>query len=265
MLKSINTFIEKASKNKLWTFGWLVLVACAAFTVRFFIDYPSQQALMDGNTARFNTYTQDYEDFLQVEQILKDSYSSFLPVLKDYNAIINKVNNKEIVSVDEVNKAKANTESAKISLATAIGTLSGVHFNDEKVDKYVSSFSTNLKNKDEIVDVVLMFYQGLLEGNQEKVKSSAEAITAYNVDVYRQEAEAIETQNTFSKEFENFHAKSMIEITKETNNLVLYEYKMKLVIPTLAYTIIFPCVGIYSWLKNSRMSKKKVKKKSKSK
>ena len=259
--KSVNTFIEKSSKNKLWVIGWFVFAAAVTFVVRFFVDYPNQQALMNNNTAKFNTYTQDYDEFLQTGKLLTDSYGSFMSIIKEYDSIIDKANNKKNVSLAELKQAKTNAELAKLSFGTAIGTLSGIQFNDGKLDKYIESFQLNLENKDEIVDVILMFYQGLLDVDQEKVNKAASAIRDYNIDVYRQEAEAIETMNNFSKEFENFHAKSIIEIDKETSNLVIYRYKSKLVVLALAYSVIFSLAGVYAWSKNVRFAQKKGKKK----
>ena len=253
--ESLNSFIKAAMKKPLWVFGWMVFVASASYTVNFFIDYPNQQAHMDSNTVRFNTYTQDNDEALQAVQISMDSNKSFLAVIEQYNLIGKKIANNENVSYDEVNQALSDAKETRIFLKKSIGTLDGISFNDASLDKYVQDFSKYVSDKEKITTTVIAFYEGALSQDKQKVDDSIVIMQEHSVNIYQQASEEMEQFQNFTDEFNNFSNKNMIEITNETNKLVIYSWKSKLVVAAMAYSIIFPLFGAYFWLKKPKTRK----------
>ncbi len=256
VFQSLSLFIKYASKNPLWAFGWLVFITSLPFVINFFVDYPNQQAYMDNNSARFSTYTQDYEESLQVVQILRDSDKSFLAVIEQYNIISKKIAGNENISQDEINKAVSEAKDARIFLTTSAGTLKGISFNNATLDKYIQGFSANIGEKARITGSVIDLYEGGLSRDSKKINDAITVMQNYSIDLYRQESETTEQFKNFMDEFNNFNAKNLIEINLETNKLVIYSWKSKLVVLAMAYSIIFPIFGAFVWIKNSRYIKK---------
>lgn len=257
LFQSLSLFIKYASKNPLWAFGWFVFITISLpFVINFFVDYPNQQAQMDNNSARFNTYTQDYDESAQVVQILRDSNKSFIAVIEQYNIISKKIAGNENISQDDINKAMSEAKDARIFLSKSYGTLKGITFNDATLDKYVQGFSANIGEKERITGSVIDFYQGGLSQDKQKINDAITVLQNYSIDLYQQESETTERLENFMDDFNNFNAKNMIEINDESNKLVIYSWRSKLVVLAMAYSIIFPIFGAFVWIKNSRFIKK---------
>lgn len=253
---SLSSFIKRASKNPLWAFGWVIFAASLTFVVNYYLDYPNQLAQIDSNTARFNTYTQDYDESLQVLQILDKSYSIFVPIVDEYNNIGNKITNNENVPQKQIDNAISQAQDARITLSTFTGTLKGITFNDDTLDKYVQEFAQNISEKEKVVSSILDFYQGGLARDRQKVIDSITFLKNFSNDVYQQEAENTERLKNFQDEFKNFHAKNTIEIKKETDKLSIFSVKSNIVIIAAIYSVVFPVFGAYVWIKNSRSTSK---------
>lgn len=256
IFKSLSSFIKAAMKNPLWAFGWMVFVASASYTINFFVDYPNQQAQMDYNTARFNTYTQDNDEALQVVQVSIDSTKSFLVVIEKYNLIGKKIANNENVSYDEIKQALSEAKETRLFLKQSIGTLDGVSFNDASLDKYVQDFSKYINDKEKITTTVIDFYEGILSQDKQKINDAIGILQEHSINVYQQASEETERFQNFTDEFNNISNKNMIEITNETNKLVIYSWKSRLVVAAMAYSLIFPLLGVYFWLKKPKLRKK---------
>ncbi len=256
----ISSFVKKASKNPLWVFGWAVFITCITYSTNFIVDYPSQIAIIDNNAVRFNTYSQDYNESLQVHEILKESYDSFINVTNEYNAIIAKLNNKTSVSKDEVSTALAHAKSTKDSLSVATGTLQGVDFNNDVLDKYVLGFIENISGKQKIVGVIADYYQELLtNGDTESLKPLQIQLQEFIDNTYQNEAKYVEQLKNFGEEFDTFYSHNMVDITAETNKLVIFRRKMQLVAVAIIYILGFSAFGIYTLTKKSSKPKPKTK------
>jgi hypothetical protein len=254
ILNSFKRFIVRAGKNPLWVFAWTIFVACLIFIKGYYLDSPERTGRVNSDLARYRTYIQDYDQATRVKQIVDHSYDSYNSIIYEVNAIGGLHVQHRTIPKSQLIAATSRAKTVRQELAEAAGTLSGLTFINDTLNPYIQTFASNLKHRQENIDVILEFYDALSIGDQTRIDAGFSAIyEVVDLDYRPAEAEMQETIKSFNRDILNYKYSMNADIDKELQVAQIFQIMEIAAKAAVAYAIVFPLVAIIMWYRRSRI------------
>jgi hypothetical protein len=254
-LNSLKAFIVWARENPLWAFAWALFVTCLVFIKGFYLDSPERIGRVDSDLGRYRTYIQDYNQAIKVKQIVDGSYNSYNSIIYELNDIGGLIAQHQTVSQSQLTTAITRAQKVRQELAVSAGTLSGLTFVNDTLNPYIKTFSDNLNQRKENIDVILEFYDAVSIGDQARIDAGMSTIIyeEINLNYAPEEAKMQETINSFNRDIINYKNSMIADLNKETQTVQIFQIMTIAAKAAIAYTIVFLLVAIITLFRRSRV------------
>lgn len=250
-ISSLEEFVQRASKNKLWVFGWSAFVAILIWLISFYTSMPSEVAQFDQYAVELSQLGLDSERALRTMKVISDSVASVHEVVVFWSDNVadrkpSQIDTKVIVD------GLAMTRSSRTRVAASTGFISGTEFFESELTTFKQGFEQDLVAIDEELALYEGFYAMLAYGNTEEAVRQAVQIGGSK---YIETFAALTARMTGFAEVHNLaRGASIIKTTEKTKQLQLFHLKTYLTWPALAYLGGFVVTAVLNWRQHRRSS-----------
>ena len=258
ILTSINTFLEYAKKNILWSIAFVVFGYLFFFLLQFLPSVPNQIASFEKGRIEIE---QNMSDGNNVDKILA-TLEKVLPMAKrveeHFNETLKGTSFHQSVNPQKLNEGIEIVTMSRRSFSFAIGTIQGIEFHNSRLADFKRGFESDLRSLDTIMASIEQVYLAKLSGEMKDITETARNIKIQALKNNETLAGILSRLEGFNQEMQSLQAKAKISIIEQTATLKWFYRKYYFAYVALIYETAFILVGFRAWFK-SRVKKSDAK------